>query len=344
MPATDTYTDLNAVEQEMRASLVAPDAATAPLYGMMRYHLGWATVDFAPDASGQTGKRLRPRLCLLCCAAAGGDALVAVPAAAAIELLHNFTLIHDDIQDQSSHRHHRQTIWSRWGAAQAINVGDGMYAIAHQQLLKLAAHGVPAERIVRLMGEFDATVLRICEGQFLDVGFENRWDIAAADYVQMIGGKTAAIFAFAASAGATLAGADDARTTRYGTLGTALGLGFQLRDDLLGIWGEERVTGKPVADDIRRRKKSLPVIMLHERAAAAERAYLEACYASEEVVAADIATVLAMLDTAGVHDECQEIVETYHARAFALLGAAGASGPARDTLAALIARMADRDA
>lgn len=337
----DAAAAIAAVEQEIGRYLDNDDPAVAPLYAMMRYHLGWATAAFAPERA-KAGKRLRPLLCLLCCAAAGGDPERAVPAAAAIELLHNFTLVHDDIQDNSAFRHNRRTVWSIWGMAQGINVGDGMHAIAHRALLALRERGVPADQVLDLTVGFDETVLRICEGQFQDIGFESRWDIAAADYRAMIGGKTAAIFAYAARAGALLAGVPAERVALFERFGAALGLGFQVRDDLLGIWGDTAVTGKQTADDIRRRKKSLPIIMLHERASAVEQVYLEALYVGEELAPDEIATVLAMLDRADIEDACQEIVERYHIEAAALLNTAQANGPAATALAGLVETMAGR--
>ncbi|MDQ2785014.1 MAG: polyprenyl synthetase family protein [Chloroflexota bacterium] len=339
----DTGAAIEAVEAAMLVHLQMDSPALAPLYGMMRYHLGWATAEFAPERANG-GKRLRPLVCMLCCAAAGGDPARAVSAAAAIELVHNFTLVHDDIQDISAYRRHRRTVWSIWGLAQGINVGDGMYAIAHQALLGLRDHGVSATVILDLMGGFDATVRRICEGQFLDIGFETRWDITAADYLAMIGGKTAAIFTYAARAGALLAGVDAARVGVFERFGTAIGLGFQVRDDLLGIWGDPAVTGKDAADDIRRRKKSLPIIMLHERADEGERHYLESLYAGAEVAPDEIATVIRMLDAAGVPDACQETVEGYHIHAAALLNESRAVGPAAASLGSLVERMAARNA
>lgn len=341
--ALDTAAAIDAVEEEIGRYLAREERAVAPLFGMMRYHMGWAAADFAPERA-RAGKRLRPLLCLLCCAAAGGDPDRAVPAAAAIELLHNFTLVHDDIQDNSAYRHNRRTVWSIWGMAQGINVGDGMHALAHRALLGLRERGVPAERVLELTAGFDETVLRICEGQVQDIGFESRWDITAADYRAMIGGKTAAIFGYAARAGAALAGAPPEHVATYERFGMALGLGFQVRDDLLGIWGDTAVTGKQTADDIRRRKKSLPIIMLHERAGEADRIFLESLYAGDEVAAGEIATVMRMLDAAGVHDACQETVERYHIEAAALLNTSRAAGPAAAALAGLIETMAARDA
>ncbi len=339
----DTSVAIASVEAAMLAHLQTAAPPLAPLYGMMRYHLGWATAEFVAERANG-GKRLRPLVCMLCCAAAGGEPARAVPAAAAIELVHNFTLVHDDIQDISAYRRHRRTVWSIWGMAQGINVGDGLHAIAHQAFLALREQGVSADAVLDLIAGFDATVLRICEGQFLDIGFETRWDITAQDYLEMIGGKTAAIFAFAARAGALLAGADAARVSAFEQFGTAIGIGFQVRDDVLGIWGDPAVTGKDAADDIRRRKKSLPIIMLHERASVEDRRYLESLYAGTEVAPEEIATVIQMLDDAGVHDACQETVERYHMHAAALLNESRASGPAGAALGGLVERMAARDA
>jgi geranylgeranyl diphosphate synthase type I len=342
-PGFSTQHWIAAVEDEMRGLLVVDDAAVAPLYQMMRYHMGWATAAFADDRV-HGGKRLRPLVCLLCCEAAGGAARIAVPAAAAIELLHNFTLVHDDIQDNSAYRRHRRTVWSLWGMAQGINVGDGMHAIANRALTRLRAYDVPPEHVLDLMEAFDVTVLRICEGQYQDVDFERRWDITADDYLHMIRGKTAAIFAFAATVGATLAEALPARTQTFSHFGNALGLGFQVQDDILGIWGDPAVTGKETADDIRRRKKSLPILMLHDRASAADRALLESLYAGDEVSPDGITAVLQMLADAGVRDACQEIVHRHHIDALRLLAATEATGPARITLDRLVEQMAGREA
>jgi geranylgeranyl diphosphate synthase, type I len=341
--APSTQDLIEAVEEEMRGLLVADDPAVRPLYQMMRYHMGWATAEFADDRV-HGGKRLRPLVCLLCCEAAGGDARVAIPAAAAIEMLHNFTLVHDDIQDNSAYRRHRRTVWSIWGMAQGINVGDGMHAIANRALTGLRAHDVPPDRILDLMEAFDTTVLRICEGQYQDVDFERRWDITADDYLHMIGGKTAAIFAFAAYVGATLAEALPERKQTFDRFGNALGLGFQVQDDILGIWGDPTVTGKETADDIRGRKKSLPILMLHDRASAAERAALESLYAGDEVSPEGITAVLQMLADAGVQDACQEIVHRHHIDALRLLAATEATGPARIALDRLVEQMAGREA
>jgi geranylgeranyl diphosphate synthase, type I len=291
----------------------------AQFYGMARYHLGWADLDLAP-ASADAGKKLRPLLVVRCAEACGGTAAAAAPAAAAIELLHNFTLVHDDIQDQSSHRRHRETVWHHWGLAAAINVGDALFALAHEALYALAEPpaNVSADRVLRIARDFDRTALRIVEGQHLDLSHEGEWGGGEGRYLAMIGGKTAAIIDFAARAGATLAGADAETVEQFGAFGLATGLAFQIRDDILGIWAPQSVTGKPMADDLRRRKQSLPVIALDERATLADRAELRRLYAAPPDEAA-VAAIVALLDRYEAQDYCQHWVDRYHHEARAIL-------------------------
>lgn len=339
------------IEMAMREALDKTEAATADLfadrdlslYGMLRYHLGWANPDFsAADSDG--GKRIRPLVCVLACLAAGGDAEAAVPTAAAIELLHNFTLIHDDVQDRSLTRRHRRTVWSLYGEGQAINAGDAMFAISQLPLLGSSdgSKAIPPETVIRLSRAFNETVLRIVEGQVLDLGFEDRWDITAADYQRMIRGKTATLVSFSAWAGSTIAGVDDVRAGKFAAFGQALGLGFQVRDDLLGIWGEPDVTGKPAADDIRRRKKSLPIVMLASEAVPADRELLLNLYQQPELDAGDVETILSLLRRYEVDDRVQQEVERYHVEARQLLDEAAGQGTAHDALLSLAERLATR--
>lgn len=313
-------------------------------YGMVRYHLGWADANFAP-AMMPTGKRLRPLLLLRCAIACGGDPVAAAPAAAAIELLHNFTLVHDDVQDESAYRHHRETIWHRWGAAAAINVGDALYAIAHDALYALAeppANLSPA-RVLTLARDFDRMALRIVEGQHLDLSQEGEWGGGEARYLEMIAGKTAAIMDFAARAGATIAGADDATIAACGEFGLTLGLAFQIRDDMLGIWGAQGVTGKPAADDIRRRKQSLPIVALDERADDATRAALRRFYAGEPPLdEAAVAAIIGLLDRHEIADYCQSRADEYHARTRLALDQLTARGATVDGLRDYLALLEGR--
>src|SRR5713101_7211350 len=208
-----------AVDEEIRALLTGADPSLQPFYGMMLYHLGL-------DAErGPSGKRLRPVLCTLVYEALTGDARSALPAAAAIELLHNFTLIHDDIEDQDPARHHRPTVWSVWGVPQAINAGDGMFAVSRLAVQRLRCF--PAERVLAFAKLIDEACVRVCEGQFLDISFETRTDVTAERYRAMAAKKTGALFA-AAAQGAALLATDDAKVREtLARFGDAFGQAFQ---------------------------------------------------------------------------------------------------------------------
>src|SRR5438477_3818965 len=215
---------LAAIDEEIRSLLNATDPALGPFYGMMLYHLGL-------DAERRpSGKRLRPVLCTLVFEAMTGDARQALPAAAAIELLHNFTLIHDDIEDQDPARHHRPTVWSVWGVPQAMNAGDGMFAVSRLALQRLRA--IPAERALAFAGLLDEACVRVCEGQFLDISFETRPDLSTERYRAMAAKKTGALFAAATAGAAALATSDRTVRDPLAALGAALGPAFQAHDDL----------------------------------------------------------------------------------------------------------------
>jgi len=272
--------DLEAmIERELAVSIKALEGRAPLMAQMARYHLGM--IDSVGNATepevrrAVQGKRIRPMLALLSCTAVGGDAATAGPLAAAIELLHNFTLIHDDIQDRSPNRRHRATVWRIWGDAQAINAGDAMFAAAQLTLLRIRDLGVPDSTVNNLVGEFNRMTIEIVAGQVLDLQFEGRPDVSPDDYLSMISGKTAAIVRFAAWAGALVGAADPETANRFGAFGESLGIGFQIQDDLLGIWGTHDITGKDAADDIRRRKQSLPILMLRSAASDAELARVD---------------------------------------------------------------------
>jgi geranylgeranyl diphosphate synthase, type I len=335
-----------AIDPEIDRALAALDGR-APLLGRIaRYPLGQVDAGGVPLPPGAVdrGKRIRPAVALLCCGAAGGDPRSAAPLGAAIELLHNFTLVHDDVQDNSPTRRHRPTVWSVWGVGQAINAGDALFAAAHLPLFRLAEAGCPPALVLRLVEAFDRMTIAIVEGQVLDLGFEARADVTPDDYLGMIAGKTAAIVRYAAWAGALLGGADEARADRFAAFGLALGLGFQIQDDALGIWGDAAQTGKAPADDIRRRKQSLPILLLRERLGPKGRAELDGIYAAPEVDGAGAARVLTLLEQAGVRAAVAERVAREHERARAALLAAADPGanPARDRLLALVDRLAVR--
>ena len=212
------------------------------------YHLGL-------DGSGGAGKALRPALALLSARAAGATADRGVAAAVAVELVHNFSLLHDDIMDGDTERRHRPTAWTVHGVGAAILAGDALLALAQDILLEdTSAQGIWAARCL------SAAVLRLIAGQGADLAFEQRSDVTLAECLTMAGDKTAALMACACSIGAIHVGAPPGLAMGLAGFGAHAGLAFQLTDDLLGIWGAPEVTGKPVRADLRARKKSLPVV------------------------------------------------------------------------------------
>lgn len=311
------------VERELAISIRALEGRAPLMARMARYHLGMidsvGNITEPEVRRAVQGKRIRPMLALLTCSAVGGDTVAAGPLAAAVELLHNFTLIHDDIQDRSPNRRHRATVWRIWGDAQAINAGDAMFAAAQLTLLRVRDTGVPEGTVIDLLAEFNRITIEIVAGQVLDLEHEGRADVSPDDYLAMISGKTAAIVRFAAWAGAKAGGADSETAERLGAFGQSLGIGFQVQDDLLGIWGTRDITGKDAADDIRRRKQSLPILMLRGEASDAELARLNDLYGRDEIDGDGVAEVLAALDRHRVRERVAEQVRIHHDQALAEL-------------------------
>jgi len=331
------------VQPIMRAAVDHLDGAEPLLAGMGRYHLGWVDRAFTPVQNVDQGKRLRPEIALLCCLAAGGRAAQAAPLGAAVELLHNFTLVHDDIQDRSPTRRHRETVWAIWGESQAINAGDALFAAAHLALFKLRDQRIGAERVLAIADAFDRMTIEIVAGQAADLSFESRSNVTPEEYLTMIAGKTAVIVRFAAHAGARIAGATEPIAQAFGEFGLALGVGFQIQDDLLGIWASEAATGKAAADDIRRKKKSLPILLLLERADSNDRAMIDQSYRAPEVDAAGIEKMLALLAKYEIRPAVEAQVRANHDGAVAaLLRAAPDDSPARAELLRRVQILASR--
>jgi len=323
------------IESEMRDCLPVPDPALAGYYGMLHYHLGWVDEHFAPaPALRNSGKRIRPMLCVLACQAARGDAMQSIPAAASIELLHNFSLIHDDIEDDSPKRRGRPSVWVLWGIPQAINSGDGLFAIAHLAIGRLRDRGVLYERILAVRDIFDRTCLALTHGQYLDISFELRQSVSVDEYMTMVSGKTAALVGASAAIGATLASSP--ATAHYETFGRELGLAFQIQDDILGIWGDEVLTGKSAESDIATKKKSLPVVYALERS---EK--LRGLYAAPEV---DVPAAIAELDAVGARIFAEQAARQHHECAVEALRAGGASGDAGQALFELVENLVGRAA
>lgn len=236
----------------------AVDRLDPSIAQVVSYHLGWTEADGQPTGACG-GKALRPTLALLSAQAAGAPPDVGVPGAVAVELVHNFSLLHDDLMDGDVQRRHRPTAWTVFGAAQAILAGDALLALALEVLLEAPAHGPAAARSVAV-----ATRELVC-GQVADVAFERRPAVSLPECLAMAAGKTGALLGCASSVGAILAGAPAQVVAALSSYGARLGLAFQLVDDLLGIWGDPATTGKPVLSDLRARKKTVPVAAVLDR-------------------------------------------------------------------------------
>lgn len=249
---------LSSIELELQKQVARLDQPHTKLFHeMLTYHMGWTGEGAGTEA---TGKRIRPLMVLLCASACGEDWQKALPAAAAVELVHNFSLVHDDIQDNSPKRRGRDTVWVKWGAPMAINVGDALFVMSNQAIIDLKEN-YPAEIVVKAAEILHNTCLELTRGQFMDMSYEERNDLKVEDYWPMISGKTAALLSACCHLGALLGSADETKQDVYRSFGHYLGLAFQVQDDILGIWGDETVTGKSAASDLVEGKNSLPVLV-----------------------------------------------------------------------------------
>jgi geranylgeranyl diphosphate synthase type I len=293
------------IEAEMAAVIDERGGHARPLYEMLTYHLG---ID---GTSGPRGKRMRPLLGLLAYESLTGDYRPALPGAAAVELGHNFSLVHDDIEDADRERRHRPTLWAIWGVPLAINAGDALFALSRLALYRLLEDGFSERRVLALMRVYDETCLALCEGQYLDISFEHQDDVSIDAYLEMIGKKTAALVGASVQAGAILA-TDDANVIEaYRRFGYDLGMAFQMADDVKGSFWPTTDSGKPEAGDVRRRKKTLPLVWALSHAADDDRARLRDLYARDEAGASGaeeplgdqaVAEVLAILERSGARE------------------------------------------
>ncbi len=338
--------DLDEIWKRFRPDLEAElkyvvGRASLPLYNMMRYHMGWID-EFGRTHEGTAGKRLRPLLCLLACHALGGQWRQALPVAAAVELVHNFSLIHDDIQDSSTERRGRPTVWHVWGQPQAINVGDAMHALALSSLLRLEDTGASHTKTVRAARTMGEASLRLSEGQYRDLSYENYLNINVNDYLSMISGKTAALFGCSLEIGGVMATDDESIISRMRSFGQNLGMIFQVHDDVLSIWGDESTTGKSSVSDIQTKKKTLPVIYALEKATGPDRERLRHIYQKETVDRADVEDVMRVLNKLNARSYAQDMSKKYYDEALAELNALDIPKPEKAELEAVASFILDR--
>ncbi len=295
----------NRYEEVIQAALKNHlDGDRGAVYNLLRYYMGWADQKGNP-VEAMTGKAVRPTLCLFGCEAVGGRLSQAVPAAVSLEFIHNFSLIHDDIQDEDETRHNRKTIWAVWGKPKALVSGNVLRVAADTALQRLTDEGIDAERALIAVGLLTESYLEMIEGQYMDLSFEGRHDIGQQDYLSMISRKTGALIRCSLNLGAVVGSDDRAAAAAFRECGRALGYVFQIRDDLLGVWGEEEVTGKPVGADIRRKKGSYPIVCALEAADERDARLISEIYQKPEVEDQDVASVLEVMERIGVRDNAQ---------------------------------------
>lgn len=321
------------VEPAMRAAV---DTLPASMHRIAGYHLGWWDQN-GVRTSASSGKAVRPTLVLLSAATVGGAPRSAVPAAVAVELVHNFSLLHDDVMDGDLTRRHRPTAWSQFGVGGAILAGDALLTLA---LDVLANSGQPAAAAG--MRTLSAAVQALVEGQCADVEFEQRATVELAECEGMAAGKTAALMGCACELGALFGGGSAEQVDDLRVFGEQVGLAFQHVDDLLGIWGDPALTGKPVHSDLRNRKKSLPVVaaLCSNSPAGAElaRLYQRARPLTDD----ELTTAADLVDRAGGRAWSQAQADDLMARALARLDELGRS-PAAAELVDLARLLTRRD-
>jgi geranylgeranyl diphosphate synthase type I len=325
---------LDALEQELHQSLSdLRYPALNQYYEMLAYHLGWEGEGAGPKTRG---KRVRPLLVLLSCAAAGGNWQDALPAAAAVELVHNFSLIHDDIQDNSPMRRGRETVWQRWGIAQAINTGDAMLTLAHLALLRLEKTSSP-DTTIQAVKALQLACLQLTQGQYLDLAYEIREQLSADEYWQMVGGKTASLLGACTELGAIVAQTSQLRQQAFRDFGFYLGLAFQAQDDILGIWGDAALTGKSSESDLSAKKKSLPVLYgLDQQGKFADR------WAEGPIKPKEVKILADQLEKEGARSHAQDSANEMTTKALKALKSASPHGEAGEALTNLAHRLLRR--
>ncbi|MFF0148041.1 geranylgeranyl diphosphate synthase type I [Amycolatopsis sulphurea] len=318
----------NSWEPAMRAGI---DRLPGSMRRIAGYHFGWWDAGGGP-VPGPAGKALRPALALLCAEAAGGDPADAVAAAVAVELVHNFSLLHDDVMDRDETRRHRPTAWTVFGTGPAVLAGDALLSLAFDVL---SPDGPEAARLL------STAVLDLLHGQHEDVSFEQRAEVGTEECVRMAQGKTAALLSVSCALGVLVTGGCPEQVSGFSRFGRCLGLAFQHVDDLLGIWGDPAVTGKPVYSDLRSRKKSLPVVAALTSGTAAGRE-LAALY-REPLPDNRLAHAASLVDSAGGRRWSQAQADGLLADALAALDTAGQAPRASTELTAVAQLITRRD-
>jgi geranylgeranyl diphosphate synthase type I len=284
---------LNALEAEMKDVFASREGF---LYDLLRYHMGWSSqqgeaLDSPPRLHFQS------MLTLVCCQAISGDFSAALPAAAGIEFVHNYTLVHGDVQSNRAVSDDRPSVWWVWGPAQAINVGDGLHALGRNTIMRLAQRGIPPERVLPAVTSLDKACLALCEGQYMDLEFQDQLMVTSADYHNMIGRKTGALAGCATELGAIAAGADNDVCAAFQKMGHGLGMAWQISLDIADLWG--RGDDGMTSSNMLNKKKSLPLIHALESSPLSDKRALGNIYMKRGLQPEDVSQVMGILNQTG---------------------------------------------
>ncbi len=289
-----------AVEAELRSVFEGREGF---LYNLLRYHLGWIDQDGSPQEGGPP-LHFQGAVALVCCEAMGADYHRALPAAAGVELLHHFTLVHGEVQAGRAQSMDRPGIWWVWGPAQAINAGDGLHALGRTTIMRLARRGTSPENVLRAVRSLDTACLRLCEGQYMDLEFQDQLMVTDSAYLDMVNLKAGALVGCAAESGGLVAGAGDGLCSALQDMGVKLGAAWQIARDTGDLWGE-RGDGM-TASNVIAKKKSLPVIHALEHGSLSAKRELGTIYMKRVLEAGDASRLVEILEETGARAAANE--------------------------------------
>ena len=315
------------VEETLRGLLAQHNL---PLYNLMEYQLGWRDDQGLPLDLPVPQSRLHAGLCLLACQAADGDSAKALPSAAAVELIHHFSQLHQDIQDGSQHRANRSTVWWIWGPAQAINAGDGLHALARMAIIELGEQRRPAEDTLEALHTLDTASLRMCEGLHQDLVFRERLDITTDAYIRMARDRTGSLIGAALELGAA-AGSDATTAQALRGFGEQLGVALQIQEDIQMLWGTP-LSGVPLGTDILNKKKSYPVVNALGQAPVAQKRELGTLLFQRVLEPPDVEKVTAILEALDARAQAQDAARRILSEAVSQLDGANLNAAGRTEL------------
>ena len=318
------------------------EGASDFMQGIISYHFGWADQSFQPVNVGR-GKMFRPTLSLLVVEALTGGYQKALPVAAAIEMVHNFSLLHDDIEDNDLERRGRPSAWTIWGKSRVINAGDFLYSLAFKALYQLDLSHFAPEQVFSVLKLVNEACLALTEGQDLDLQFETATDVSTEMYMDMVYKKTGALIEAAIVSGAQLGTIDKTTIRNYHEFAQNIGIAFQIRDDMLGIWGDAAKTGKSSSNDLRRKKKTLPVLHMFDRASGQRKERLQTFYTSPDPLSdEEIEIVRESLAEADAYTYTRQVADRYRDKAFSALQRISISNQPQSELEVLTRFLVDR--